>query len=303
MSPISRLLSHFSTSAPAPSPSPSPIKIQLLSDIHLEVGTQYTTYTFPQTAPFLLLAGDIGNVAHRSPYLAFLSALVPKYTRIFLLLGNHEFYGLTHEDGIAAAEALVAEPALKGKVTLLNRTRWDDGETGLTILGCTLWSHVPRRSRDIVAYRVADFLHIKAWSVEQHNAVHREDAAWLAGQLRAITREDKLLRAPTTSDSTPTPHNEQKRRKVLVATHHAPLKKGIAPKQESQPWAPAFATPLLTRRAPWSRANVWAFGHTHFSTQLRVGSTRVVANQRGYEFEGNCEPRDEVFDPGFVIEM
>ncbi|MBE3043363.1 metallophosphoesterase, partial [Candidatus Bathyarchaeota archaeon] len=106
MSPISRLPTHFSTPTPPAPSSSSPIKIQLLSDIHLEVASQYTTYTFPQTAPYLLLAGDIGNLAHRAPYLAFLTTLVPKYTRIFLLLGNHDFYGLTYEDGIAAAEAL-----------------------------------------------------------------------------------------------------------------------------------------------------------------------------------------------------
>lgn len=305
MSPISRLLSRRSPPAPESPPS-TPIKIQLLSDIHLEVAAQYTTYTFPATAPYLLLAGDIGNLVHREPYLAFLTALVPRYARVFLLLGNHDFYGLTYEEGIAAAEELVKEEMLEGKVTLLNRTRWDDEGEGLTVLGCTLWSEVPRRSRDVVAYRVADYLHIKGWSVERHNAVHREEKAWLAAQLQQIIREDKALRkaSPTTDPKASGPKAKGKeKRRVLVVTHHAPLTKGTAPRQESQPWAPAFATDILKSRGPWSRASVWAFGHTHYSTSLAAGSTRVVANQRGYVFEGNWEPEDENFDPGFVIEM
>lgn len=33
------------------------------SDLHLKVGPQYTTFTFPQTARHLLFAGDIGRLA------------------------------------------------------------------------------------------------------------------------------------------------------------------------------------------------------------------------------------------------
>ena len=303
MSPISRQLSHILPPATEPIPS-TPITIQLLSDIHLEVASQYATYTFPPTDPYLLLAGDIGNLAHRAPYLTFLTSLLPNYTRTFLLLGNHEFYGFTYEEGITAAENLVKEDVLEGKVTLLSKTRWDDVGSELTILGCTLWSDVPRKSRDIVAYRLADFLHIKGWSVERHNATHRQETAWLAAQLRQIIREDKAIRraSQTTDPKAPQPEKERKR-KVLVVTHHAPLMKGTAPRQESQPWAPAFATALITPRRPWSRVAIWAFGHTHCSTSLTAGSTRVVANQRGYVFEGNWEPPDENFNPGFVIEM
>ena len=42
-------------------PAASP-RVQILSDLHLEVGQQYSSYTFPATAPFLLLGGDIGRL-------------------------------------------------------------------------------------------------------------------------------------------------------------------------------------------------------------------------------------------------
>lgn len=37
-------------------------QVQIMSDLHLEVGQQYASFTFPTTAPFLMLAGDIGRL-------------------------------------------------------------------------------------------------------------------------------------------------------------------------------------------------------------------------------------------------
>ena len=32
----------------------------------------------------------------------------------------------------------------------------------------------------------------------------------------------------------------------------------------------------------WTRLVVWIHGHTHHSVDYMIGSTRIVANQRGY---------------------
>jgi hypothetical protein len=68
-------------------------RVQNLSDLHLEVGQQYATFTFPATAPFLLLAGDIGRLIDYDAYRSFLELQVARYKKVFLVLGNHEFYG------------------------------------------------------------------------------------------------------------------------------------------------------------------------------------------------------------------
>lgn len=340
MSTLTRLLKSFSSqtsssSSPTDSSTTPLIQIQLLSDIHLEIASQYTTYTTPHTAPYLLLAGDIGNLTHYDPYLAFLTSLVPHYDRIFLLLGNHDFYGLTYEVTIETARRITAEPVLQGKVTLLHRTRWDDAESQLTVLGCTLWSNVPAKARDVVFYRVSDYLQIKEWSVEKHNEKHVEEVEWLREELRNIAAEHKEAVRKTkeenkrrkkerearaqnrskTGASKDSAGNEQQnidgledlplpqRRRILVATHHAPVIKGAQkPDKADKPWASAFVTDLVPRGG-WADVDVWAFGHTHFSTEMVVKGTRIVANQRGYDFKGNPEPKDEKFDPGYVIKM
>ncbi|KAK7229510.1 hypothetical protein V2G26_001680 [Clonostachys chloroleuca] len=191
---------------------PTGPRLQILSDIHLEVGEQYRTFTFPATAPFLVLAGDTGYLSHYDGYLAFLEAQVTRFERVFLVLGNHEFYKGSYEVTIEAAQKLEREAALQGKVVLLHRRRWDyDGDDenlkNLTILGCTLWSALTDGSREMVQLAVSDFKHIRDWTAQRHHDTHLEEAAWLRGEVERVA-------------------GEEEKRQVLVVTHHAPSRRG-----------------------------------------------------------------------------
>lgn len=114
-------------------------QVQLLSDLHLEVGNQYSTFTFPASAPFLILAGDIGRMVDYEGSRSFLESQVSRYKKVFLVLGNHEFYGLGYQSTIDEARRLGREPSLSAGLVLLHRARWDDPDSDLTILGCAAW--------------------------------------------------------------------------------------------------------------------------------------------------------------------
>ncbi|KAM3511886.1 hypothetical protein MY11210_004504 [Beauveria gryllotalpidicola] len=60
-------------------------RVQILSDLHLEIGQQYASYTFPVTAPYLLLAGDIGRLVDHDNYLIFLEAQTARYEVVLLV--------------------------------------------------------------------------------------------------------------------------------------------------------------------------------------------------------------------------
>ncbi|RCI14449.1 hypothetical protein L249_6147, partial [Ophiocordyceps polyrhachis-furcata BCC 54312] len=232
------------------------IRLQILSDLHLEVGKQYSSFTFPATAPYLLLAGDVGRLIDYSEYLAFLQSLSGRYKTVLLVLGNHEFYGLDYESGLAQAQRLVREPALADAVVLLHRARWDDPDSSLTILGCTLWSDISQDRQAIVQARINDFSRISAWTVQKHNQTHADDLAWLRRQVDQLENDTE---------------NNDKRR-LLVATHHAPcLERTSHPDHADNPWVSAFATDLLTDRG-WDGVEVWVFGHTHYSTDFLLPS-------------------------------
>lgn len=246
------------------------VQLQVLSDLHLEVGQQYRNFEFAVSAPLLVLAGDIGRLVDYDGYLHFLKQQTSRYESVFLVLGNHEFYGMTYESGLEKAHALVREPSLDGKILLLHKSRWDDAGSGLTILGCTLWSAIPDTAHDIVRAKINDFKKIKEWSVEKHNELHSGEEEWLRGQVHQIVSQKE----------------ETETRKVLVITHYAPAIKGTSSPQHSKdPWTSAFATDLLLR-GDWTGVKTWIFGHTHYSTDFVLSGVRLVANQRGYVLPG-----------------
>jgi predicted phosphodiesterase len=85
---------------------------QVLSDLHLEVGQQYSLFDFPAAAPYLILAGDIGRFKDYNALLNFLTAQTERFRLVFLVLGNHEFYESPHSKTLDLALKMEKEPGL-----------------------------------------------------------------------------------------------------------------------------------------------------------------------------------------------
>ncbi|KAL2168005.1 hypothetical protein VTG60DRAFT_540 [Thermothelomyces hinnuleus] len=151
-----------------------------------------------------------------------------------------------YETGLAEARRLAQEPTLASGLMLLHRARWDDLDSDLNVLGCTLWSAVPEAARGIVEAKVNDFKKIEQWTAARHSAVHEEEVAWLRRQTAQVAS------------------GSMGKRRLLVATHHAPCVEGTSrPEHVANPWTPAFATDLVDQDR-WEGARTWVFGHTHF---------------------------------------
>ncbi|KAI0378962.1 phosphoesterase [Hypomontagnella monticulosa] len=264
-------------------PTTATLPFQVLSDLHLEVGQQYSVFDFPTTAPNLILAGDIGLLSHYDAYLDFLQKQTARYDRVILVLGNHEFYGLDFATALSTAKKLEKEPRLEGKLYLLQQTRIDL-PGAITILGCTLWSHVPDEAKGIVSQKVNDFRKIKNWTVDQHNDAHKSDLTWLKAEL----------------------DNVDPGRSVLVVTHHAPLvQRTSRPEHIRNPWTSAFATDVVSGDKTWGLIKYWVYGHTHYTTEFEKHGIRVVSNQRGYVVPGSLGRKgvDEGFDMSKTIQV
>jgi len=260
--------------------STSSPRFQILSDLHLEVGQQYSSFHIPPVAQYLILAGDIGRLIDYAPYLAFLAKQTQTFERVFLVLGNHEFYGLSFTTGLEAARKLESEPILKGKLLLLHQQRINIPSTNISILGCTLWSRINFEAHDIVQMKVKDFQKIEEWSVDAHNLAHVSDITWLRDQVAAIQQEKEASL-------------KENKRKILVVTHHAPsVIETARPEQVGNAWSSAFATDVLGGEI-WESVKVWVFGHTHFTTDFKKSGIRVVSNQRGYVLPGVEQKSDE----------
>jgi hypothetical protein len=270
------------------SPFP-PLRFQILSDLHLETPLSSPSYdhfslasAIPISAPNLLLLGDIGLAKHPQLF-TFLAAILDhsKDTRIFYVLGNHEAYGTTLELAIQKFtdfEKTADEEYGEGRFVLMNRRRLDLNDT-VTLLGCTLWTHIPPPSAHACATLLKDFDDTSGiWdrSVHDHNADHDLDLAWLNAQVSQIAAT--------------VPH-----RSIAILTHHSSTIDARAneARHARSRVNEGFRTDLSAEvcwRSP--RVKMWAFGHTHFDCQFYDGVEAegdgegrmklVVANQKGY---------------------
>lgn len=111
--------------------------IRVVSDLHLEF-TQNEIPVYDTTADYTVIAGDVTTLpcAERDiPALA--KVLVPlTHKRIFMVLGNHEYYGVKDHPDVVGFYKNLCEPL--GIRVLENET--EDG-----FFGATMWTDVTER--------------------------------------------------------------------------------------------------------------------------------------------------------------
>jgi len=248
------------------------MRLHILSDLHLEFGPA----DVPDTdADAVVLAGDIHLGREGRRWIRRRFAGKP----VVYVLGNHEFYRHAIPE---LTETLKRETAGSAIHLLENSALELDG---VTFLGCTLWSDFRLAPNAQAAMRVAD----KAMSdycliessvegrllrPEDTAALHAESVEWLKRELKAHTPA-----------------------RTVVVTHHAPSPRSIPPHHQGSPLNGAFAS-NLDGLIEGSRVPLWIHGHTHHNADYRIGSTRVLSNQRGYP--DGLVPG---FNPGLIVEV
>ncbi|KAH6664439.1 hypothetical protein B0J14DRAFT_607659 [Halenospora varia] len=234
-----------STSSPSthpsttPSTSPRPLKLQILSDLHLEKHpTSYQTYRIPPKAPYLILAGDIGRAttpSHLTAFLHFLSTQCSVFKKVFLVAGNNEFKGGHkppnsdgHAAGLVNLRNMVREGCMRGRLVVLEDDVFDFTGEGyeVVMLGCTLWSRLlPTQGPGIGGSQ-----DIVGWSNFKNNKCFDKSFKFIK-DLSHHVRND-----PQTANH-----------RILVVTHHAPFIKGSSPPEYGE--VPSnyseFATDIL----------------------------------------------------------
>jgi hypothetical protein len=171
--------------------------LQVMSDLHCErslTGDRYLLPNFQRSAPYLILAGDIGRLCDYSALLGVLRELCDIYEKVLFVPGNHEFYGTSRDQGLRLANDLSHE--LGGKFAFMDRTQLEIEDT--IVLGCTLHSFIPAGTA-----LTNDFTRIKDWTVADHNASFLQDVRWLEESLQGIASNSSGKR-------------------VVVVTHYAP---------------------------------------------------------------------------------
>jgi len=234
------------------------LHVQFLSDLHLD--RIHYEYRITRSAPTLILGGDIGRFHDGEPFFRFLTAQCQQFDRVLLVPGNHEFYGCTRQEALQTAESWSKDAAMESKLVLLNRTRHDFADSNVTILGCTLHSHIPEDARKLSN----DFVRIKEWCVSDHNQQHDIDLAWLKASIERVS-------------------NETPKRRVVIVTHYAPSYEDTCrPSQYRNEVSHCYCSTSLEQiaRGPGAcTVTHWLFGHTHWNTWKQKMGIIILSNQ------------------------
>lgn len=239
------------------------MRIALVSDLHFEFhadkGKSFVDSIDVSNVDVLILAGDITTHDSIKQALEWFSA---KGKPVLYVLGNHEFYNSSFEDvyNIVKSVKLPNIHILNNDIVEID---------GVRFLGTTMWF---RDDPYNTFYKkgMNDFFVIKKF--EKH--VYEENNKALDFLYGNIKESD------------------------VVITHHLPSEKCIHPlfkKSSLNNFFVCDVENLIVSHAP----KLWCFGHTHFSFDLNIGETRVIANPFGYAgYELNSK-----FDDNLIIEV
>jgi predicted phosphodiesterase len=232
------------------------LRVQYVSDLHLEFSNKIPQ--IQKHGDVLVLAGDIGY-PFSGLYKQFLEYVNSLFDHTFLVIGNHEYYGLGKNKGKSMEEIedkITELVSQLPKVTLLNGDHYDYG--GYRFVGITLWTEIIDRN-----HIICDFRAIKDFNIGLHNELHMISKNYIDDILGKSAREGK---------------------KVVMITHHLPSFKLITGRFKLSPYNQCFASTsdYLFR---YGTIALWVYGHSHEANDIHLDGIRFVCNPKGYPDE------------------
>lgn len=308
------------------------MRIQIASDIHLELGDREFATIIEPSAPNLALVGDIcgiglGNAIERR-YIRFLRQCAKNFTNVFVLAGNHEYYtsiGLTMMDIEFRLEEICEMfdnvHFLQCKSIVIDDIR---------IIGATLWSSIPSQLERAAEETMTDYVKIfgdydekltASASTDLHYShlafIQREmaDAARNGQRSIVLTHHAPSLRCfwrngimpNNEADTDPTTPLEDLISELFVETVSfiidaaiSTFSNGLTREQNAALHACCCSDLEKLFRAENGAPVAWIYGHTHVPLDLQLVDTRVVTNPLGYTREPECQ---RAFRTRFIVEI
>ncbi|AEM42754.1 metallophosphoesterase family protein [Ketogulonicigenium vulgare] len=241
--------------------------ILITADLHLDLWVRAGRDPFTGVLPVLrdldalIIAGDLANNPKRNwpRALSRITRLVSP-ARIWVIPGNHDYYGAMLDDNVLARIAVETGANLAQKQVLTFGN--------YRLLCCTLWTDFaltgdPEAAMARAGMVMPDYGRIRRLdgdliTPEDTVAIHRDHLEWLTREM-----------------AKPWPGQ------TVIVTHHAP---GTAVSGPISGISPAFASDL----DGWieaHRPDYWFFGHTHRPLSARIRGAPVINVSVGYPDE------------------
>lgn len=240
------------------------MKIQYASDLHLEFkknSSYLKQHPLSVSGEILVLSGDIGYIGDdnysKHPFWDWAS---DNYRQVIVIPGNHEFYKMFDIDKLYNGWSLEIR---KNVTCYYNSVISLDNDTDL--IATTLWSQISLQDAYQTESVISDFRRIRYgnepldWT--RFNNEHYHCFRFLEQSVKQSIAKH-----------------------IIVATHHVPSFKLLAPEFKGSPFNGAF-TVELESYIVGSPIKYWIYGHSHRNIDKIIGHTQCLSNQLGYVFQ------------------
>lgn len=227
------------------------LKINLVSDIHLEFYTQedqtkILDKILETECDVLVIAGDFCTQSRLSANTTYLAK---SGRQIVYVVGNHEYYGKTPHD--------IVHTTLKNTEAQHPNFHWLHNTLvkikGVVFAGTPMWHEFDIAEDLADAYNIADIKNIA------------EFVPFVQEQHYSASKFLKNVKAD------------------VIVTHHLPSYKCVSPRYQREVTNKFFVHPILEKLT--NQPTVWCYGHTHDRGNQKIGKTQVIGNPMGYPNE------------------
>jgi len=233
------------------------MKVQYISDIHLEFYEDILNIPIIPSAPILCLLGDIGN-PNSLNYDIILNWCSKNYKKVFIITGNHEYYSINFT--IEEIDKIIIDKIKKyDNISFLNNTI--EKYENFTFVGTTLWSYIPETIKNYELNIYNDFKKIKNMSRKKYNELFEKNLEFLSNSIKKYNN-------------------------IICLTHHLPSYDLIHEKYKNYPNF-MFSTDLNYLMKDNIKA--WLCGHSHTANTKIINNVICSLNPFGYPNENNID--------------
>lgn len=269
---------------------PQQVKIQIISDLHLEFRDPSKGYDFLRvSAPILVMAGDIcalGSASDFKHYEKFISHIYGKYECIIHIPGNHEYYCSDAKTAKSRKTMTEIETKIEEFLKPYPKVHYMNKDVlKLNIRGkkyyficCTMWSKIAKKSQEEMKELMNDYSYI--WTDRKNNLtpsdvmdMHKKSTGFIKRAIERAQRDSAI---------------------AIVITHHKPYLSLDNGSGGESIISDAYEVDMVKQiKAP---VVAWIYGHTHKADNSNINGVKIVSNPLGYPYQ-----RGTGFIKGFYI--
>lgn len=294
------------------------MKLQVVSDIHLEFGT--ISIENAGDTDVLILSGDIcvvkdlgardtynvmGEHHKSSVYHTFFQECCARFPYVIYVMGNHEHY---HGDYATSIIELREKLGYLPNLIILDKEAFKIKD--VLFVGGTLWTDMNKEDPVTLAH-IKGVMNDYRIIVNSNEVVNFNTPVYEDG--KHVGREFHTRPAMFTPEDSVKDHKQMLEvirkavasvspdEKVVVVGHHSPSKLSTKPRYEKEVIVNgAYSSDLSEFILDHPQIKLWTHGHTHHEFDYMIGSTRIFCNPRGYHL---YEHQADVFDATKVVEV